>query len=867
MTLKAPQPTHLLASMGIASALLFAPGYAVSAPHHNHAHQDNHGFSVSAAKRASAQYATLELINEHRLWVQSRGNGKKLGVAKLIEKAQVRQQLLAELAETDPAEVLRIAIPNGIAQQLPAEVLEHIEQQVQVEGEVESLYFDDFEDPSNHRLQHVLKTNNGKRVKLHFAGKAPKLQSGNRINVEGLELATADDETGLVIGDDPDAVLMLAAGGGTDGGASGSIVAPLENTTGDQRTLVILANLQDNQVQPWTKAQVNSMVFGEVDQFIRENSSQQTWLSGDVYGWFTLPINGSNCNHSTISQAFRNAAQANGINLSAYERHVFVMPQHPTCTFGGIGSVGGNPSTALINGRMNRYTISHELGHNLGLYHANALECGSSANSGSCGHIEYGDTVDTMGNTESHFSAYNKEQLGWLNVAEVSVSGSYNLEPYAAANNGQPKALKVLKGIDPTWGTKNWYYLSYRKAVGIDQALTWYDNIQQGVVVQTGDEKRSSNASYLIDTTPNSAAANVDWWDPALTAGNSYTDSNAGVTISTDWVDSNGAQVSINLSGSSDTCTNVNPSLSVSPVQSQWVAAGTTVTYSVNITNMDSAACANRSFDLSAVKPAGWNASVSPARITLAPGNSGNTVLTVTSSGSATNGFYDIDITGQSGSNSASTTVTYVVDNPASNTAPVAQNDSASTAVNTPVTINVLGNDSDSDGDTLTITSVSGVNGTAQINSNSTITFTPASNYSGTESFNYSVSDGRGGSASASVAVSVAGSVNNAPNAINDNVTITSKTATTISVLANDSDADNDALTVVSVTQGSKGSVRVNSNGTVTYTPSRRFKSSDTFSYTVSDGSKSDTATVSIRLEQSSDDGSTDSGKGNGKKK
>ncbi|MDF4396042.1 Ig-like domain-containing protein, partial [Vibrio parahaemolyticus] len=55
--------------------------------------------------------------------------------------------------------------------------------------------------------------------------------------------------------------------------------------------------------------------------------------------------------------------------------------------------------------------------------------------------------------------------------------------------------------------------------------------------------------------------------------------------------------------------------------------------------------------------------------------------------------------------------------------------------------------------------------------------------------------------------------VNTAPTAQTDRVEVTSKDSVSINVLANDSDPEGDRLTITSVTQGSKGSVQITSNG------------------------------------------------------
>jgi hypothetical protein len=90
------------------------------------------------------------------------------------------------------------------------------------------------------------------------------------------------------------------------------------------------------------------------------------------------------------------------------------------------------------------------------------------------------------------------------------------------------------------------------------------------------------------------------------------------------------------------------------------------------------------------------------------------------------------------------------------NRPPDAVNDAATTAMNTPVTIAVLANDTDPDGDALAITAVGdSPHGAAGANANGTVTYTPDAGFFGADSFTYTVSDGRGGSDTATVAVTV----------------------------------------------------------------------------------------------------------------
>ena len=74
-------------------------------------------------------------------------------------------------------------------------------------------------------------------------------------------------------------------------------------------------------------------------------------------------------------------------------------------------------------------------------------------------------------------------------------------------------------------------------------------------------------------------------------------------------------------------------------------------------------------------------------------------------------------------------------------------------------------------------------------------------------------------------------------------------TALIIEVRANDTDVDSNLLTVTEVTEAANGTVTINANGTLTYTPDLNFFGSDSFEYTISDGQgESDTATVTMTV-------------------
>ena len=168
------------------------------------------------------------------------------------------------------------------------------------------------------------------------------------------------------------------------------------------------------------------------------------------------------------------------------------------------------------------------------------------------------------------------------------------------------------------------------------------------------------------------------------------------------------------------------------------------------------------------------------------------------------------------------------------NDLPVAGDDAAATAEDTPVSISVLANDSDLDGDPLTIVNAGQpANGAAATNGTQLV-YTPAANFHGVDAFVYTVADGHGGQASALIVVTVT-PVNDNPVALPDSAATAIDTAVTIAVLNNDSDVDGDTLSVSTLGLPAHGGATTD-GVTVTYTPNAGFIGSDSFSYTVSDG-------------------------------
>ncbi len=186
------------------------------------------------------------------------------------------------------------------------------------------------------------------------------------------------------------------------------------------------------------------------------------------------------------------------------------------------------------------------------------------------------------------------------------------------------------------------------------------------------------------------------------------------------------------------------------------------------------------------------------------------------------------------------------------NNPPAAEDDSVTTEEDTPVSITLEGSDPDEDELSYTVVespSHGSLSGTAP-----NVTYTPNPNFNGSDSFTFKVSDETADSNAATVSITVT-AANDTPSAKDDSTrTLEDTPIAAIDVLMNDTDADDDQLTTSAVTQGRNGSVTINSDNTLSYSPNANFCGNDSFTYTVSDGKGgTDTATVNVKVKAVND--------------
>jgi VCBS repeat-containing protein len=201
---------------------------------------------------------------------------------------------------------------------------------------------------------------------------------------------------------------------------------------------------------------------------------------------------------------------------------------------------------------------------------------------------------------------------------------------------------------------------------------------------------------------------------------------------------------------------------------------------------------------------------------------------------------------GLSASNAA--TVTIRVDAP-----PVAAGDAYTVVRNTTLTIaapGVLGNDTDPDGDALHAVLVTGpAHGMLMLNGDGSFSYAPLTGFTGADSFTYKANDGFADSNVATVSIVV----DTPPVAVNDAFTVAQNgtlSVPALGVLANDTDADGNALHAVLGATTTHGALTLNADGSFAYTPAAGFHGTDSFMYKANDGlADSNVATVSIRVD------------------
>jgi hypothetical protein len=187
-------------------------------------------------------------------------------------------------------------------------------------------------------------------------------------------------------------------------------------------------------------------------------------------------------------------------------RYLVVVAPEAGCVWSGRARMGDPKSvsgTLILHDSASGFVISHELGHTFGLGHSNFLRCGNGANDGAwsdtCEAVEYGGTIDVMGNvdTTSPLSTYHQWRMGYLDdsqIKQVWQSEVVNLAPSDFANG--IKAIFVRDGGSSYW-------IEYRRKindVGYKPGLAIYrlDPPPDSYVISANPDDAQEDSGLLL---------------------------------------------------------------------------------------------------------------------------------------------------------------------------------------------------------------------------------------------------------------------------------------------------------------------------------------------------------------------------------
>lgn len=475
----------------------------------------------------------------------------------LIESSRQRKQLMLGLIEENPELVLKNALKQDVIDSMPDEVRENLEKRVIKEGDLEVISYDDFENKKSWEKYYL--NENGKKSSLHFADSEPfGLISGTKVRLSGLQI---DNKIALYKNpaDEWHTLEVL------------SVPDLKEFNQGEQKTVVILVDFLDDGDPVNTADEIREAIFNDpngLNGFIREASYGKTWLTGEIFGWYTIPEI-SECNAAFIERMAIEYSDPE-IYFPSYSRIIFITPFNPKCTV-AVGTIGladidsadgASKSSKLRvtwSGNDVVYVMSHELGHNFGAYHAISYDCGSniiSVAAEGCKDFIVGDPFDVMGRgiISKHQNAYIKKTIGWLDQSNefvVLAGGRYVLYPLEIGSSNI-KSLKIplrhdipiclisSEGdcLEGYWVDS--YILEYRIPFGFDSGIGEIDH--QGIILRATMKYQGSGIAEiaypgirgmtaLLDTTPNSIFDSPESWivnndakDSLLILGNKFYD-------------------------------------------------------------------------------------------------------------------------------------------------------------------------------------------------------------------------------------------------------------------------------------------------------------------------------------------------------
>ena len=575
---------------------------------------------------------------------------KAVVLAELVNVATKRRDAILATLSEDPKAFLSAALPKKVRDEVPGELKDKglIEEQKTVSGEITTIIKENIEARQT-AYEYFIGDREAKfseKKRLHLT-EVPRQQilSGTAIAASGFEIA--NNFVAFAEPNELTAGLMI-------------LDVPPPPAIKEARIAIILFNFQNDRSEPESQESMLQKTFTDrssAANFYKENSLQQLNMTGDVYGYYTVPYNREEgaCNNFEWAEAAEAEAEKNGVDLSNYPYRFYVFPGDTACYSSAWATLYSSPARAWFAGSTNSYIVAHEFGHNLGLLHANFLDCGNKSIGdfanylSDCQNREYDDYTDIMGRGQLlHFNAPHKMAAGWLSndqIATVSATGTHTV----TYNENQSVGNKVIH--IPLSGYRGNYYLGYRQPVGFDSTLA--PGVTNGIQLHYSDYPIQTQ---ILNVNPGNPTS--DYWN-SLVDQQSFTDAQNGITITQ--LSHTATEATVLVAFDDTVCRPAVPTMVASPM-SQTGDSNLTRTYEVTVTNNDPVACSGDNYALYGYGPNdGWHVIFSETNFTLAPGAAKTVSVTVTPATWLAIGSYSVYLSLSSAVNYASLQLTYEV--------------------------------------------------------------------------------------------------------------------------------------------------------------------------------------------------------------